>query len=317
MAVSCDICGVKSDTGEAFKKARNPFTLKTRVRCPACWSGEQLSFSRTLLWALGGLAVAGGFLVWARPDNNTGWFLLNIFLFGLFKMFMIIPHELGHAFVARLLGVRVFKVIVGYGRTIHTCRALGFSWEVKELPMGGLTVALSSSSRYFRLKRFLVIAAGSLVNLAVIIVSSCAARHPAMAWAANTPLAPIECLYLANMWILAVNLAPHYIVTPCGRVPSDGLALLTIPVLRREKINELLGLYYVMEGQNCRDKGDFDGAKQWYELGRSRFPENNVVLNNMGVTCIDLGQTEPARKIFLELLEKESVEPDLRPVLMN
>lgn len=56
-----------------------------------------------LLYSLLGIA-----LVWWQPGEPQGWLLLNAVLFDLCGFISALVHELGHAFAAKSVGMRVF-----------------------------------------------------------------------------------------------------------------------------------------------------------------------------------------------------------------
>lgn len=88
-------------------------------------------------------------------------------------------HEAGHAAAARLFGIKIEKISIGFGRTLYSYQsASGIKWIYKIWPLGGSVQLLNSrihpilktqSSQSFDgqsiSKRFFVLVAGSLVNL--------------------------------------------------------------------------------------------------------------------------------------------------------
>ena len=91
-------------------------------------------------------AVLAGFF-----NSKTGWKLFGIFLFLVLSLVLIIPHELGHAFTARLLGMHVFRILIGSGKIIAKFEFLGFLWEFKQFPFFGLTLHFAKSAKLYRL----------------------------------------------------------------------------------------------------------------------------------------------------------------------
>ena len=106
-------------------------------------------------------------LILADRHSPAGWLFVNLFLFEFCLICTILPHEIGHALAARMLGWRVFHVIVGSGKTIYQKSILGFKVEFKNIPLGGLTVATPKDDNFSGFKHFVYIFAGPLVNLAM------------------------------------------------------------------------------------------------------------------------------------------------------
>jgi len=81
---------------------------------------------------------------------------------------MILIHELAHASIAYLLRIRVFRIILGYGKTLYARRFLGITWELRVFPLGGVTLMAGPPSRFYRLKMFLAILAGPAVHITLL-----------------------------------------------------------------------------------------------------------------------------------------------------
>ena len=119
------------------------------------------------------LAVLIFFAVWLIFSLKTAVsILIALLLFGV----MIFLHEFGHYFVARLCKVKVLEFAVGMGPQVftHTSKKSGIAYSLRALPIGGFTSmqgedgededphALVNRPRW---QRFLVLAAGSFMNL--------------------------------------------------------------------------------------------------------------------------------------------------------
>ena len=76
-------------------------------------------------------------------------------------MLVIVPHELGHALSARVLGWHVFAVALGWGRTLCRFRLAGFPFEFKVWPIGGYVMACPKELKHYRWKSFLIVLAGA------------------------------------------------------------------------------------------------------------------------------------------------------------
>ena len=114
--------------------------------------------SGSLLWYIGAFAVALGILV--------------------------VVHELGHYLVARLVGIKVLRFSVGFGKPLLSRRfgADGTEWALAAFPLGGYVkmlderegpVPAEEAHRAFNrqsvLRRSLVVAAGPLANLLLAV----------------------------------------------------------------------------------------------------------------------------------------------------
>lgn len=315
MTIKCDICGLTSNLVETFTEVRRPLRFKRKIYCPLCLSKRQESLIPIfLIW--GTLLLIGVLAV--VQDPQEGWLLLNLFFSSLCTLLMIIPHELGHAFVARMLGNLVVKIVIGRGRIIKAGSMFGFSYEVRQIPFHGLTLSFSNSLRWYRLKRFFITIAGLLVNLCFLLVALYLLQSQNLSQSLSQSLSPVGWLILANAWVLANNLIPARIKLPQGKIPNDGLSLLITPFYSKTNIEQSLPLYYIFECSEFIKKQQFQQAKSSCLQGLSKYPENVLLKNNFGVIQLEMGEVEEARTIFTQLLEKnDSNDKFVHAFLLN
>lgn len=99
-----------------------------------------------------------------------------IFVFGL----LILAHELGHYYVARLTGIRVLELAVGFGPKLLSWTKNGIDYSLRAVPLGGFCRLMGenpeeaedpdSFPRKPILSRMAVLLAGSGMNLALAIL---------------------------------------------------------------------------------------------------------------------------------------------------
>ena len=117
------------------------------------------------------LGVVGALFLIADRSSSFGCFLFNLFLFFFSYFLIIVPHELGHALVGRLMGMRVFRIIVGAGKPVWECRLFGVRFQVNSLPYGGFAWVMPSDLRAFRLRSVPMIAAGPGANILLALLA--------------------------------------------------------------------------------------------------------------------------------------------------
>jgi hypothetical protein len=137
--VICEICGIESTFDAAFKKEAKSFRSGHRVVCPKCSERRHSVFRK---WSLGLMLVVGVVILFFDHSSFLGHLFLDCFLLKLFIISAIVPHELGHAFAARLVGWRVFLVIIGVGKPFFKKELLGCCFEFRKLPVAGLTLCV-------------------------------------------------------------------------------------------------------------------------------------------------------------------------------
>src|SRR5436305_384723 len=124
----CNLCGIKSEFEAAFIKPSS-LIRQRKAYCPTCWDKKTRSGQTKLLVGYLGLGLCGWALMRIDSDSLIGHVLFYGFLLQLFLIVTILPHELGHAAAARLLGWRVFSVMVGIGKTLFKKSVGGVLFE--------------------------------------------------------------------------------------------------------------------------------------------------------------------------------------------
>lgn len=319
MAIQCDKCGLATDIPEAFFKERASFRRRVRHYCPQCHEARVLRVLKGNLWWSLGVGGLGLVLVLALPELGTGWFLLNVFFFEAFLVAAIVPHEFGHALVGRWLGLRVFKVFIGSGRTIARCKVLGIDTEFKAVPLGGFTFLTPVEERWCRLKQFASVLAGPLTSLVFCLVVLLLLPVEAI-WPLgflDERLAPGPVFFYANLVILITNLWPRRFVSPLGKLSNDGRLLFEIALMKREKIQEVLVWRYALEAWVAHNDHRLDEAIAWVEEGLARSPENFHLLNFRGVLLLETGRFQDASNNFEILKARSDLDPGMRAFIAN
>lgn len=101
--------------------------------------------------------------------------IASIFVFGL----LILVHELGHYFAARLTGIRVLELAIGFGPRVFGWTRRGIDYSLRAIPLGGFCRMLGenpgdedepdSFANQPVKSRALVLLAGAAMNLALAV----------------------------------------------------------------------------------------------------------------------------------------------------
>jgi len=99
-----------------------------------------------------------------------------IFVFGL----LILAHELGHYFVARLTGIRVLELAVGFGPKLVGWTRQGIAYSLRAVPLGGFCRLMGEDPEEAKdpdsfpqkpiTSRMAVLLAGSVMNLVLALL---------------------------------------------------------------------------------------------------------------------------------------------------
>jgi tetratricopeptide (TPR) repeat protein len=132
-------------------------------------------------------------------------------------------------------------------------------------------------------------------------------------------LVPLHLIFLSNLIVVVLNLWPRKInnVATNGKIFSDGLAMLKAPFLSSETVNLLLSSYYLSEASESFQAKDYQGALRWCEHGLSRYPNNEALINLMGVFFIHMRKFVEARNCFKKLVGGSARNPGFHALLLN
>jgi hypothetical protein len=166
---------------------------------------------------------------------------------------MLVVHEGGHAVVAALLGWRVRRVVLGFGRVVGSFRVGGVPVELRLFPIEGFVEPAPRDLRAPRLKNALIYAAGPGVEvLLVAIIAAVVGLDTLTTRTTNVGMLAVQSLCVTALIGAIVNLIPTSYWGAGGvEVANDGLGILRSFSLPDE--------YFVM----CMDPEDRDRLSGW------------------------------------------------------
>jgi hypothetical protein len=264
-------------------------------------------------------AVLGLACLFYEPSATFGIFLLMIAFFFVCCAAAVFLHEAGHFLCAVALGLRVFHVRIGWGPTLIETTRFGVDFEIKVFPWMGIVFVGYPSTYFFRLRGFLVVLAGPATNAALAVALWWLLGDPShRPGKVETGLRIVGNGFVLLNGILSLGaLLPYNEKIPEGRLPSDGLQLLTLPFTSRESIRQTHAYYFTREGDACRKNNQPERAAEWYQRGLNHYPDH--WLNTFGLGCALLGLKQPAvaRQLFLALYARPELGPVARAYVVD
>lgn len=310
---SCARCGFSSRGPGAFLAVRPALWAETKRYCRRCWR-RHFKRRNTLVMVSLGLGLMMGVTIFvispAVPLSTSSiglaWFAVNLMLVTLVWPLLAAIHELGHALAAKAVGMRVFRVNVGYGRTWLIRRVAGVDLHINALLfLGGLTYAGHVERSYLRVRQAVYVAGGPAANLLLAGALELASGRPGM-WESLDRLfqgpAFLQALLLGNVLVACLSLLPMRASTAAGANTTDGmklLALLKVPPAFVEAT--LLNQWILASTFALRDE-DFPLAEEQAAKGLALSPGHPALLNNLGIAKLGKLEFEAARDLFREVL---------------
>lgn len=316
--ISCHRCGIESTRPELFCDEPRSFSSKVHKICPQCWAKKDSAGGRSRLWLIGALVTLGAICVGLWPDNPAGWIMLNLAWLDISLALAVVPHEFAHAAVAKAVGYRVFRIIIGSGKVWWRGTIFGFPVEARIFPFVGFAMAAPRDPQGVRWKNFLFILAGPLANVAMFALAATALRGRTVVEMMEQPFWGWQLVAVANLVIVVASLCPYRLATGLGVISSDGLQLLNF-VFRWKKdtaeVQHAAG--FLLETQLCNETQRYEEADAWIERGLALYPEYVPLLQLRSHAFIRTGQLEKARLILLSLLDKFPTPSTTRLIFMN
>jgi hypothetical protein len=296
---TCTICGDTSELDYGYTTVKS-VTGQAVKQCAICWQRRRerrdLAIVAVPFGLLALLALLGGEWQTALPTIRIYPVLVIV----------LVAHELGHALVGRVLGVRVYEVALGYGPRLARVRLGRTEVDVRMLPFGGNTVMVPAHPAPLRMA--LGVLAGPLANLAVVVVT-------VFVWPRSGPwVAP---LVIANTIVLVGNLWPMKVATPLGRVASDGLAIVTLLRAPSDELSQMDAIRHAAEAATALKRRDPAAAVRYAEAGLAAHPDHRALRHYLTVGLIRMGRFDTARAQLQSLLASDGVEPHQRAIDLN
>jgi hypothetical protein len=229
----CARCGYGSGHGEFFRLEPDGLFARSRTFCAACQPYRASWREHASLWAPPLLIAQGiGFIALGEDIAEVGLGLLLLGLMSLCHLVTMVVHELGHAGIARALGMRVLRISIGSGPVLASRRILGTAIVLRRFPfLEGHTLCYDPTPAPAKWHWALMLLGGVGANLAVLALGlSC--------WAVLAPgldildldlgFAIVAQAFLGSQLLAAANLVPRSARISLGRWPSDGLQLLSL-----------------------------------------------------------------------------------------
>ena len=236
--------------------------------------GAPASKGDRVFLALFCLLILGAFV--GDLARNFGPVKLSALFFVLAWGPMLFLHEAGHAVVARAVGWRVHRVVLGFGPRLWRGDWGGARVEVNAFPLMGFVQPTPPADLTGARWRSAAIAfAGPGVELAFIGLLALWLGPALTTPSESVAIIAAQSAALAAAVGAVTNLLPF---RGPGGVMSDGLAVLTAPLLDRDALEAHAAGRYLLEAEAHVEAGDLLGALDRLDAGSAAHPPAHVAL---------------------------------------
>jgi tetratricopeptide (TPR) repeat protein len=222
---------------------------------------------------------------------------------------LLVVHELGHAFMARIVGWRVHKVVIGFGADVWRFRIGATRVVVKRIPAEGFVVPIPNSLRSARLKNALVYSGGALAELAVLALVVLGVGYRELTSASSAlPVVFAQSVCVAIGLGLFFNLVPR--VTGDGKV-SDGLGIFLSHALSREHFAETMAGPHREQAERLLERDEPEKALQLLDEALAEHPEA-AALQAIRAICLAASGRPDEASSMIDALEASARSPRAR-----
>lgn len=309
----CNRCGIESAEPTCFVGVTKKGPQRLAVTCITCVADAKARTGPAVAFGLAFLICIPPFFVAMGHRDWTGQTLLLILGGCLMLPCLIVLHELGHLLTARLLGLKSTLITIGVGKKLWSGRLLGIPLRIHAWPIAGLTYLGSHSLAWLRLRLWVTTVMGPATHLVLIALPLSlleSAPRPIM-----SGYVVIWVLY--NVFFLVINVIP-YRSRRLGSGRTDGLALLMIPLLKKQDLSIYLSSMELVAALELYNGADFAGARDICVEELRHQPQSEWALLLLSACQIRMGDYESARHTLQQNGDFSHIKtPTMRAAYMN
>ena len=314
----CGLCRTPSTREDLLGWAWDWSAFSSKRICRACVL-KRSNAHRYQRWAYRGFLMMA--TLWYVVDYDEAamqWRLADLAILSAFSFLFIVVHLLLQVAVGKLFGLQVRQAIIGSGPTLRQFDLLGLTWEIKPFPFSSAILMTTSHRRWHRLRNFLAIATGPIFNAALLVLLAERLTLPSLEEIQmGHGVALAFDILMADVIVLVMSTWPRRIRSIIKALPSDGLRLLRLLLLGKEKLRQEIAYGYAYDAWDLVVEDDLEGAKRVYEEGLRLAPGNPTLLVGYAGVTAELGATDTARKILRELLVTPGLDWWVKALALN
>lgn len=174
------------------------------------------------------LSVAFLFMMTMEIITNFEPKKLGALLFVVFWIPLLFIHEFGHAVMAKILGWRVKKIVLGVGKIMMMSRLFNAPVEIRSIPLEGFVQIAPKTTTLARYKHALIYLAGPGIELIAFfsIAFYLGGLDQLFVITNDYMRIVLQSFAFAALAGAVINLIPMGIITKDGSTPNDGMGIL-------------------------------------------------------------------------------------------
>jgi hypothetical protein len=199
-----------------------------QLLCPRCAERRRARKTYQIWgWSLAALILVPA-AVWVGLLSRNLWLMMGSGGVVLAMYLSVLPHEFGHALMARAVGYRPLAIVWGGLPSLIDRRIFGIRTLIGLARESGFACFDPTDDRWPRLKQAAITAAGPLVNGLFAAAAFFAAATVTGPFTDSVLKFVLLIFGIANSLLALGNLWPSKVTTVAGSIPTDGAKLLSL-----------------------------------------------------------------------------------------
>jgi hypothetical protein len=321
--IRCGDCGVEGRDESLFRPYYPSINGPAIHYCPTCWGAREVDAQQQGLKFAGGLIVAVVLAaVFFELGSSSQLARLGLLVLA-FELSGTILHELGHAVVAIVLGLRVHTMSFGYGPVLYSRRVGPWVLELCSVPVCGSVTVAGRSRTFPRLRQALACLGGPAANVALAFV---AWRYGIGdfpdAGLSMSEITPWHIMFSVNVSIVVLNLVPFAFPPADERAgawqANDGLLTLKSLVASKDVVDGWASVALAWEAEALiRSDGGATAARELVDKAVGARPHSLRLRLLQGRLLLKLEDWDAAAGSFKRVLDSaDSIHPGDRATAM-
>jgi hypothetical protein len=223
---------------------------------------------------------------------------------------LTVLHEAGHAVASHLLGWRVCRIVIGYGRPLFRFRIRSVPVDIRVLPLGGHVLPAPRELKRPRLESALIYAAGPGAELLpAALVVALVGPGRLLERTSSLGIIAAQAFVVLVLLDLFFNLMPIPTDSENGEALTDGLGVVLSPFLPRAHFVSLMATPWVVRAERAQTNHQ---RIEIYREGLAALAENPFLRLRLADVLFEAGDAFEARAERLKALESPELPEAMR-----
>jgi hypothetical protein len=300
----CAGCGYRSANRSFFRREKSGVFGRRKAFCQGCAPYrptriENLSTHSVWLFGIGVLLIASGLEGLPLAAGYIGLLSGGV---GLSGIVTIIVHELGHVGIARLLGMKVVRVVIGSGPILVARQWHDIRLELRRFMLaGGMTTAYHQIESPGKWRQLVLLLGGAGANLLLLLLCTSLLAVLIGWFRLSNPflIVPVFCLLVSQILVIIGNLFPLSLRRDRpGRV-RDGPQIINLLRTKdfRRRAQEA---HLVWQGMALLQSGRSAEAQAHFEQAHRLLPANGPIFSLLVHSASKAAGPQAAVRYYLE-----------------